>query len=145
MSTTSVFTKIIRGELPARFVWSDDRVVAFLSKTPFNTGHTLVIPREEVDHWIDLEPDLLHQVMVVAQEVGKAIQRAFQPAKVGMLIGGLEVPHVHVHLSPVNSVHDFDFDRQKTNSDPEELDEAARRIRSALLELGHSTAVPTTG
>lgn len=134
----SIFTKIIRGQLPARFVWSDDHVVAFLSKSPYNAGHTLVVPREEVDHWIDLEPELLQRVMAVAQEVGKAIQHAFQPTKVGMLIGGLEVLHVHLHLSPVNSVHDFDFDRQT----PKELNEAAAKIRSALVKLGHSTVVP---
>ena len=141
----SVFTKIIRGQLPARFVWRDDRVVAFLSKSPYNAGHTLVVPREEVNHWIDLEPELLQRVMAVAQEVGKAIQHAFQPTKVGMLIGGLEVLHVHVHLSPVNSVHDFDFDRQKSSPSPKELDEAAAKIRSALLKLGHSTVIPADG
>ena len=141
----SVFTKIIRGQLPARFVWSDDHVVAFLSNAPYNAGHTLVVPREEVDHWIDLDSELLQRVMAVAQEVGKAIQHAFQPTKVGMLIGGLEVRHVHVHLSPVNSVHDFDFARQKRSPDPKELDETAAKIRSTLLKLGHSTVVPDDG
>jgi diadenosine tetraphosphate (Ap4A) HIT family hydrolase len=132
----------MRGELPARFVWSDESAVAFLSKAPFNHGHTLVVPRKEVDHWIDLEPALLQHIMLVAQQVGKAIQLAFRPAKVGMLIGGLEVPHVHLHLSPVSSVRDFDFDRQDSNPDPARLDAAAESIRSALRELGHSDVVP---
>ena len=138
----SVFTRIIRGELPAYFVWCDEHVVAFLSKSPYSTGHTLVVPRSEVDHWIDLEPALLQRIMMVSQEVGKAIQQAFNPVKVGMLIGGLEVRHVHVHLSPVNSIHDFDYDRQQMNPVPEELEQAAEKIRSALLELGHAAVVP---
>lgn len=138
----SVFTRIIRGELPAYFVWCDDQVVAFLSKSPYSTGHTLVVPRLEVDHWIDLDLALLQRIMLVSHEIGKAIQQAFNPAKVGMLIGGLEVRHVHVHLSPVNTVHDFDYDRQQLNPAPEELERAAEKIRSALLELGHASVVP---
>ena len=137
----SVFTKIIQGELPARFVWRDSHVVAFLSRSPYATGHTLVVPRQEVDHWIDLEPELLQRLIGVSQEVGKAIQRAFRPVKVGMLIGGLEVRHVHMHLSPVNTIHDFDYDRQQWNPDPMELDEASIKIRCALRELGHTAVV----
>ena len=144
MSDTSVFTRIIRGELPARFVWRDESAVAFLSKAPLNPGHTLVVPRQEVDHWIDLDPALLARLMTVAQEIGKALQRTFQPAKVGLLIAGLEVRHVHVHVhvSPVNSVHDLDFPRQDPSPDPAGLDAVAERIRSALRELGHSGVVP---
>ena len=139
----SVFISIIRGELPAYFVWCDEHVVAFLSKSPYSTGHTLVVPRSEIDHWIDLEPALLQRIMMVSQEVGKAIQRAFNPVKVGMLIGGLEVRHVH--LSPVNTVHDFDYNQQELNPEPEELEQAVEKIRSALREMGHVGVVPGEG
>lgn len=141
MSTGSIFTQIIRGELPARVVWSDEQVVAFLSTAPLSPGHTLVVPRQEVDHWIDLEPALLHHVMSVAQEVAKAIQAAFRPVKVGMVIAGIEVRHAHVHLAPINAVRDLDFARQDSSPDPTGLDAAAVRIRASLRELGHSDVV----
>lgn len=134
----SVFTKIMRGELPARFVWQDERAVAFLTINPVKPGHTLVVPREEVDHWIDLEPELARHLMGVCQAVGQAIQRAFHPARVGYAIVGIEVPHVHVHLIPLDAIGDLDFSRAERDPKPEALDDAARRIRSALRELGRS-------
>lgn len=133
----SIFSKIIAGELPGRFVWKDDRAVAFLTIAPLKPGHTLVVPREEVDHWIDAEPDLLSHVMRVAQCVGKGIQKAFQPEKVGLAIVGLEVPHLHVHLSPIWEIGDVDFAKQDRNPDPKDLDAAAEKLRAALRELGY--------
>jgi histidine triad (HIT) family protein len=134
----SVFTRIIQGELPARFVWRDDRCVAFLSAHPLRPGHTLVVPIEEVDHWLDLSPDLLGHLATVAQSIGKALKQGFRPRKVGEMIAGLEVPHVHIHLVPIDSVHDLDFDRQDTNPDPAMMDRAAETIRSALRDLGYA-------
>ena len=132
----SVFTRIIRGELPGRFVWRDERCVAFLSIAPLRPGHTLVVPVEEVDHWLDLDPDLLAHLMAVSQSIGKALQRGFRPAKVGVVIAGLEVPHVHVHLVPIDGVHDLDFDRADPDPDPAGLDHAAATIRASLRQLG---------
>lgn len=137
----SVFTQIIRGERPGRFVWRDARVVALLSSMPLRPGHTLVVPRVEVDHWIDLEPALLEHLMHVAQEVGRAIAAAFRPVKVGLVIAGIEVRHVHVHLAPIDAVRDLDFSRQDAHPDEAALDEAAARIRAALRELGHDEFV----
>lgn len=134
----TVFTKIIDGELPGRFVWKDDRAVAFLTIAPIKPGHTLVVPREEIDHWIDMPTDLAQHVMTVAQAVGKAIQRAFQPTRVGVMVAGLEVPHVHIHLLPIDAISDLDFAKQDSNPDPKSLDEAAEKIRKALEELGYS-------
>lgn len=132
----SVFTKVINGEFPGRFVWKDDRCVAFLSIAPLRPGHTLVVPREEVDHWLDLDPDLLRHLMRVSQSIGKAIHEAFKPEKVGMMIAGLEVRHVHLHLVPIDAVRDLDFARQEKSPDPAEMDRAAERIRTSLRGMG---------
>ena len=86
----TVFTRIIGGELPARFVWRDDVCVAFLNITPLSPGHTLIVPREEVDDWLDLEPLLAAHLASVAQAIGKAIRRGFEPEKVGLMIAELE-------------------------------------------------------
>ena len=131
----TLFTKIIDGELPGRFVWRDPHCVAFLSIHPLRPGHTLVVPRAEVDHWIDLEPAALAHLMGVSRAVGTAIQHAFRPAKVGVMLAGLEVPHTHVHLVPIDSVHDLDFANQDPNPKPEDLDRAANAIRAALRAL----------
>ena len=103
----SIFTRIIQGELPGRFVWRDDRAVAFLTIEPLKPGHTLVVPIQEVDHWLDLEPDLRDHLGHVCQRVGLAIQKAFEPTKVGMTLVGLEVPHVHYHLVPIDRIGDL--------------------------------------
>ena len=132
----SLFTKIIQGEIPGRFVWRDEQCVAFLTIAPLRPGHTLLVPRQEVDHWIDLEPKLAQHLVSVAQHLGRAIQDAFQPVKVGVAIVGLEVRHVHIHLSPIWQISDLDFARQEKNPDPKVLDEAAEKIRASLRKLG---------
>jgi histidine triad (HIT) family protein len=134
----TVFTRIINGELPGRFVWKDDRAVAFLTINPIKPGHTLVVPREEVDHWLDLDPDLAKHVMGVCQCVGKAIHRAFRPARVGSAVVGIEVPHVHVHLIPLDAIGDLDFSKAEAHPKPEAMDAAAERIRAELRALGYS-------
>ncbi len=141
--SASIFTQIIRGDLPARFVWQDARVVAFLAMTPLKPGHVLVVPRKEVDHWIDLEPELLDHLMAVAQSVARAIHAAVPSVKVGLVIAGVEVRHVHVHLVPIDAVRELNFDRQERDPDPARLDDEAERIRSALRSQGHSDAVPS--
>ncbi len=128
----SVFTRIIDGELPGHFVWRDDRCVAFLSINPLRHGHTLVVPIVEVDHWLDLEPDLAAHLMVVAQRIGVAQQEAFDPLRVGLIVAGLEVPHVHLHVVPIWGVADLDFANAETSPDPAALARAADAIRVAL-------------
>ena len=134
----TIFTKIINGELPGRFVWRDAECVAFLSIHPLKPGHTLVVPRAEIDHWLDLDPTLLQHLITVSHSVGKAIQRGFNTSKVGMMLAGLEVPHVHFHLVPIHSVHDLDFANQDLNAKAGDLDRAAAIIRRELSAMGHS-------
>lgn len=133
----TIFSRIISGEFPGRFVWRDERCVAFLTINPLKPGHTLVVPREEVDHWLDLDPALAAHLMTVSQTVGRAIRRGFGPARVGLIIAGLEVPHTHLHLVPMDVVADLDFSRAEQNPDPATLDRAAETIRAALREMGH--------
>lgn len=128
----TIFTRIIKGEIPGRFVYRDDRCVAFLSIHPLAPGHTLVVPIDEVDHWLDLPTDLLSHLTLVAKEIGRAQQAAFQAARVGLMIAGLEVPHVHLHVVPLRTEADLDFARADTNPDPAELDKAAEAIRHQL-------------
>jgi len=134
----TIFTRIIRGEFPGRFVWRDDRVVAFLTIAPLRPGHTLVVPVEQVDHWTDLDPELWADLARVQLAVGQALMTAFSPARVGSIIAGLEVPHCHVHLVPIDSEADLDFARADGSPDPESLDDAAERIRAALRSAGHA-------
>jgi histidine triad (HIT) family protein len=124
----SVFTSIINGDIPGRFVWRDDRVVAFLTIAPLKPGHTLVVPIEEVEDWTELNPDLLNHLAHVSQIIGRAIDQAFHPTKVGLIIAGLEVPHVHIHVSPIDTVNDLDFANADPNASPESLDAAATQL-----------------
>lgn len=96
----TVFTKIINGELPGRFVYEDDEIVAFLTIAPMTQGHTLVVPRAEIDQWQDIEPAVFGRVMEVTQLIGKAVVKAFGAERAGVIIAGLEVPHLHVHVFP---------------------------------------------
>jgi histidine triad (HIT) family protein len=137
----TIFTRIIRGELPGRFVWKDDRVVGFLTINPIRPGHTLIVPRAEIDDWLDLPADLLAHLSTVAQSVGQALQHAFRPVKVGVIVAGLEVPHVHIHLIPVQGLGDFDFSRADKNPDPKAMDRAAAELRAALRAAGHAHVV----
>lgn len=128
----SVFSRIIAGELPARFVYEDDRCVAFLSIAPLREGHVLVVPREEIDHWLDLDDGLLAHLMAVSKTIGAALDRIYRPTKVGVMLAGLEVPHVHVHLVPIDTMNDMDFAGAEKDPDPAVLDRVAADIRASL-------------
>jgi len=132
----TIFTRIIEGELPARFVWKDELCVAFLSINPIRSGHVLVVPREEVDHWLDLDEDSTAHLTNVSRSIGKAIQKGFEPARVGFIIAGLDVPHLHIHVLPIDGIEDLNFENAAEDPDPAELDRAADVIRRELKELG---------
>jgi histidine triad (HIT) family protein len=133
----TVFTKIIDGELPGRFVWRDERCVGFLSINPLRHGHALVVPIVEVDHWLDLDPELNAHLLSVSQHIGQAQMAAFSPTRIGLMIAGLEVPHVHLHVVPIDGLHDMDFANAARDPDPAGLDQAREAIVAALRDLGH--------
>lgn len=130
---------IINGDLPGRFVYEDDLgpdgVVAFLTIEPMTPGHTLVVPRAEVDNWQDVDPTLFHRVMDVSQLIGKAVCAAFDAERAGMIIAGLEVPHLHVHVFPAYNIADFGFAHVDRNPSPESLDAAQAKITAALARI----------
>lgn len=131
----SVFSMILAGELPGHFVWKDKEAFAILTIQPVREGHVLVIPREEIDHWDDLPEELAAHLMRVAQRIAKGIKAAFPSRRVGMAVVGLEVPHTHLHLYPIDEMSDFSFANARSAS-TEELAAAAARIRRALVEQG---------
>lgn len=141
---STLFTKIINGgEIPGRFVWKDEDVVAFLTISPITQGHTLVVPREEVDSWTQASPELLAKVMDVAQRIGKVQEALFDAKRVGVLMEGFEVDHLHVHVWPAYSTADFEIHNVDHNPpDPAVMEATAVKLRAALREAGHGDAVP---
>jgi diadenosine tetraphosphate (Ap4A) HIT family hydrolase len=129
---STLFTKIINGDLPGRFVYRDDMCVAFLTIAPICPGHTLVVPRLEVDHWIDLPDELAGHLAIVARKIGAAQVAAFEAERISLIIAGLEVPHTHLHVLPITSEADIDFRKANAAVDPAELDKAANALRAAL-------------
>ncbi|MBM2618512.1 HIT family protein [Actinoplanes sp. LDG1-06] len=128
----TLFTKIINGDLPGRIVWSDERVAAFLTIAPLTAGHTLVVPREEIDEWTDLPADLLGHVMTVSHTIGAALKKAYSAPRVGLVVAGFEVPHAHVHVFPAWEMADFDFARVDPDVPAERLDDDLKKIEAAL-------------
>lgn len=131
---SSVFTKIIEGELPGRFVYRSENVVAFLSIEPLTYGHTLVVPVKEVDRWTDLPQDLWLEVNEASQVIGNAIRAAFNAPRCGYIIAGFDVPHTHIHLFPTDRMADYNFANVMAMdaTDPAKMDDAAARIRREL-------------
>lgn len=128
----TIFTRIISGEIPGTFVYRDDACVAFLSINPLAHGHTLVVPIEEIDHWVDLSPELAAHLFEVAHRIGRAQQAAFDCLRVGLIIAGYEVPHAHLHLIPTQHMGQLDFANAATDVDRAEITDAAHAIRIAL-------------
>lgn len=128
----TLFTRIINGDIPGKFIYRDDQAVAFMTIAPIQPGHTLVVPVEEVDHWIDASPELRAHLMEVAARIGAAQMAAFSPARVGVIIAGMEVPHLHIHVIPMESEKDLSFANADPSATDEELEDAANKLRVAL-------------
>ncbi|AKE39892.1 HIT family protein [Corynebacterium camporealensis] len=130
----SVFTKIIEGDLPGRFVYRDDVCVAFLSIEPLRYGHTLVLPIKEVDRWTDLDTETWAHLNEVAQKVGNAVKDGWSSSRAAYIIAGFDVPHTHIHIFPTDKMEEYDFSKalDADATDPNAMDEAATRIRQHL-------------
>ncbi len=127
----TLFTRIIKGEIPCHKILENEKYFAFLDIRPINPGHTLVVPKKEIDCLFAAEDDLLAGIMLFAKKIAAAIQKEIDCKRIGVMVAGLEVPHAHIHLIPINDVHDLNFARAKPASQ-EELAAIAQRIRSHL-------------
>lgn len=128
---SSIFSKIIKGEIPCYKVAENDQFLAFLDSMPLKKGHVLVIPKEEVDFIFDMEDNLLGEMMIFSKEVAHKMKRVLPCKKIGVTVIGLEVPHAHIHLIPIDSVTDMDFSKQKLSLSPEEQTLLARQLLEA--------------
>jgi histidine triad (HIT) family protein len=125
----SIFTRIINREIPAHIVAEDERFIAFLDVMPLVEGHTLVVPKKEVDYIFDLDDETLALMNVFAKKVAHALKKAIPCKRIGVAVIGLEVPHTHVHLVPMNSMGDINFSKPKLSPTADELAKVAARIR----------------
>lgn len=138
----TIFTKIIDGDIPGHFVWKDDVCVAFLVIDPITDGHTIVVPREEIEEWTQAPADVLAHLTGVAQTIGKAQQQQWNAKRIGLLAEGYEVEHLHLHVWPTQSPADFEVHNVMHGQDQEILARNAGLLRAKLIEQGHVAHVP---
>ncbi|MEV7999301.1 HIT family protein [Pseudarthrobacter oxydans] len=139
---STLFTRILNGEIPGRFVWREPEVAAFLTTGPLADGHTLVVPTEEVDRWTDASPETLAKVMEVARRIGAVQVEVFDAARAGLIVAGYEINHLHVHVWPSRSMAEFNFANADQNPDPDVLDANAEKLRQGLRAAGYGEFVP---
>lgn len=132
---TTIFSRIINGEIPGTFVYRDDQCVVFLSINPLADGHVLVVPIQEVDHWIDLPSTLSTHLFTISHRVSKALANAFPCERVGLIIAGYEVNHCHIHLVPTQSMHELNFANAAASVSRETLEANAQKIIDALKDV----------
>jgi len=137
----SIFTRIMDGDIPGRLVWEDDLCVSMVDIRPLHEGHSLVIPRQEVDQWTDLSGPTAAHLMTVAHQIGRAQRQIFSCERIGLLIAGFEVPHTHLHVVPMDHMGHLDFRNANGSVPAEELDRVADRLRRQLADDGHGAAV----
>ncbi len=129
---STIFTKIIDGEIPGTFIHRDEQCVAFMSINPMAPGHVLVVPIEEIDHWIDASSDLAEHLFRIAHRIAQAQHRAFDCERVGMIVAGYEVPHAHVHLVPTNEMSELSFSNAADSVERDDLESWAAAITAEL-------------
>ena len=128
----TIFTRIVRGEIPSFKIYEDEHFYAFLDINPMTKGHTLVIPKKEVDYLFDIDDTMLSEMMVVSKKIAQAIKKAVQCNRVGMMVVGLEVPHAHIHLIPIQSEGDMNLSNKRVELSKEEFEKIAADIVSFL-------------
>jgi histidine triad (HIT) family protein len=128
----TIFSKIIAGEIPSYRIYEDERYYAFLDINPLAKGHTLVVPKVETDYLFDLDDELLAGMMPVAKKLARALDRTMDCKRVGVAVLGLEVPHAHIHLVPINGLHDIEFSKPKLKLSPEEFASIAEAVKAAI-------------
>lgn len=141
---STLFTKIIAGDIPGRFVWADDVAVAFGTIAPITEGHMLVVPRAEIVQLTEAPDDLLAHLVLVAKTIGQAQQQAWSAPRAALLVAGFEVDHLHLHVLPAWGEAELSFRNARTDVPAAELDAAASRVRDALTAQGHGAHVPAT-
>lgn len=132
---TTIFTRIIRGEIPGTFVYEDEACVAFMSINPLADGHVLVVPKDEVDHWVDLSPYLSSHLFEVSHKISRALQRAFPCERIGLIIAGYEVNHCHIHLIPTENMGQLNFANAAASVERSTLEAHAEKIKRSLAAL----------
>ena len=132
---TTIFTRIIEGQIPGTFVYRDSLCVAFLSINPLAAGHVLVVPIQEVDHWIDMSPELSSHIFAVSHRISRAISHAFPCTRVGLIIAGYEINHCHVHLIPTNTMDELNFANAAANVERNVLEAQAEQLINELSRI----------
>ncbi len=141
---STLFSRIIAGEIPGRFVWADDVAVAFGTIAPITDGHVLVVPRDEILQLTEAPDDVLAHLVVVAKTIGRAQQEAWDAPRAALLVAGFEVPHLHLHVLPAWDEASLSFRNARSDVPAQDLDAAAERVRSTLRTQGHGAHVPAT-
>lgn len=139
---SSVFTKIINGDLPGRFVWADDVCVAFATIAPITTGHMLVVPRKQIEKFTDVPDEILARLAVVSKIIGRAQEAAFEAPRAAIMVAGFEVPHTHIHVLPAWGEAALTFANANSRVPDETLDADTKKVRAALIEAGYGANVP---
>ncbi|MEZ7898881.1 MAG: HIT family protein [Flaviflexus sp.] len=138
----SIYNKIIDGDIPGRFVWADDICVAFATIEPHADGHVLVVPRDEIDKFTDLDDETASHLFKVARTIGKVQESVFDVPRAGLVIAGYGVPHCHLHVIPMTSEKELSFDSARKDEPQDRIDAAMTRLREGLFNAGHSAHVP---
>lgn len=138
----SIFTQIMDGKLPGRFIYRDEQCAVFLTIAPISSGHALVVPRQEVARFSEASPELWSHLTRVAQVVGQAQEAAFSAPRAAILVAGFEVPHLHIHVLPAFSEHSLSFDNARTDVSSEDLDSARKTLAKAMVAAAQAAGLP---